>query len=127
MKSFFILFSVIALAICFIIDPTPTVAEDTTDKTVDRYLHDTLLDNDKNKNDRNKIQGAEHFCPKCDSHSLTFERLNTLEGKHIQIVSCKTCGFEWREAWTLPNWFWLKSLPYLPHNHWTAQKWNEKQ
>jgi hypothetical protein len=34
MKSLFILFLVIALAICFTPDPTPTVPEDTIDRTV---------------------------------------------------------------------------------------------
>jgi uncharacterized lipoprotein YajG len=33
MKSLFILFLVIALAICFTPDPTPTVPEDTIDRT----------------------------------------------------------------------------------------------
>jgi hypothetical protein len=62
MKSLFILFLVIALAICFTADPTPTVPEDMTDRTVDRHLYNTFLDNDKNNNDKN--QSGEHFCPK---------------------------------------------------------------
>jgi hypothetical protein len=45
--------------------------------------------------------------PRCNSHSLTFERRNTSEGKQIQFVSCETCGSEWSETWILPNWFWL--------------------
>ena len=45
--------------------------------------------------------------PRCNSHSLTFERHSTSEGKQIQFVSCETCGSEWRETWILPNSFWL--------------------
>ena len=42
MKLFLVTFLVIALAICFTTDPTPTVAEDTTDKTSESYLYDIL-------------------------------------------------------------------------------------
>jgi hypothetical protein len=121
MRSFFILFLVIALAICFTTDPTPTVPDDMTDRTGDGYLYDIFLDSNNIKN-----EVVEHFCPRCDSHSLTFEGLNTAEGKQIQLISCRVCGFEGQETWTLPNWFWLKLSSYLPHNHWTSKMWNEK-
>jgi hypothetical protein len=57
---------------------------------------------------------------RCNSHRLTLEGHSTSEGKQIQFISCKTCGFEGRETWILPNWYWLKSL--LPDNHWTSQR-----
>jgi DNA-directed RNA polymerase subunit M/transcription elongation factor TFIIS len=106
-----VLFSV--FAICFISDPTPTIAEDTTDKTIERYLYlynTTLTDsNNSDKNDQKKDSDINHSCPKCKSHDLTFEGLNTYEGKQIQLIDCTVCGYEWQETWTLPNWYWLKS------------------
>ena len=97
-----------------------------TDKTIERYLYNTLLtdnnnsNNNNDKNDQRKNVDVKHFCPRCHSHSLTFERLNTSEGKVIQLINCKSCSFEWQEIWTLPNWFLLKSS--LPYNHWTAER-----
>jgi hypothetical protein len=35
MKTIFVIVFVIILAICFVIDPTPTVVEDMTDKTIE--------------------------------------------------------------------------------------------
>ena len=107
-------------------DPTPTIAEDTTDKTIERYLYlynNAITDNTSNdKNDQNKNSDVKHFCARCKSDSLTFEGLSISEGKQIQIINCKACGYEWHETWTLPNWFWLKSRS--PDNHWTSDKWN---
>ena len=115
---------VIVLAICFTIDPTPTVVEDMTDKTVERYLYNTpSTDNNSNNNDKNdqkKNIDVNHSCPRCKSHSLTFEGLSTSEGKVVQLINCKSCSFEWQETWTLPNWFWLKSSS--PDNHWTSKR-----
>jgi predicted Zn-ribbon and HTH transcriptional regulator len=114
-----ILFSV--MAVCFTLDPTPTIAEDTTDKTIERYLlNGTLTDN--NNGDQKKNVDVKHFCPKCKSQSLSFEGLNTYEGRQIQLINCKTCGYEWQETWMLPNWFWLKSSS--PDSHWTTERWN---
>jgi DNA-directed RNA polymerase subunit M/transcription elongation factor TFIIS len=118
-----VLILVAVLAVCFTTDPTPTVAEDTTDKTLERYLYSTpFTDNDNKNNDKNDSNNVKHFCPKCKSHSLTFEGLSTSEGNQIQLINCKACGFEWQETWTLPNWFWLKSSS--PANHWTSERWN---
>jgi DNA-directed RNA polymerase subunit M/transcription elongation factor TFIIS len=121
-----VLFSV--FAICFTLDPTPTIAEDTTDKTTERYLYlyNTALtdSNNSDKNDQKKNSDVKHFCPKCKSHDLTFEGLNTYEGKRIQLIECAACGYDWQEAWTLPNWFWLKSTS--PNNHWTSERWNSE-
>jgi DNA-directed RNA polymerase subunit M/transcription elongation factor TFIIS len=130
MQAPFVLVFVIVLAICFTIDPTPTVAEDMTDKTIERNLYYTLLtdnnnSNNNDKNDQNKnvdIVDVKHSCPRCNSHSLTFEGLSTSEGKVVQLINCKSCSFEWQETWTLPNWFWLKSSTYLPYNHWTSER-----
>lgn len=94
------------------------------DNTSKQNYRDIATSDDKfNKNKTNsKIQNDKHLCPECKSHSLTFESLSTYEGKQIQSINCKTCGFEWQEIWTLPNWFWLKSSS--PDNHWTSDRWN---
>ena len=64
-----ILFSV--LAICFILDPTPTIVEDTTDKTTERYpyLYNTVqADNNTNsdKNDQRENLDIGHFALRVD-------------------------------------------------------------
>jgi DNA-directed RNA polymerase subunit M/transcription elongation factor TFIIS len=111
------------MAICFTLDPTPTVAEDTTDKTYYSLFKSALTDNNNSdKGDQKKNSDVKHFCPKCKSHNLSFESLNTHEGKQIQLINCKTCDYKWQETWTLPNWFWLKSSS--PDNHWTSERWN---
>ena len=110
-------------AICFTLDPTPTIAEDTTDKTIERYLHlynPALADNTSSK----EKSDVKHFCAKCKSDSLTFEGVSISKGKQIQLINCKVCGYEWQETWTLPNWIWLKSIS--PDNHWTSDRWNLK-
>jgi hypothetical protein len=53
MKSSFVLSLVIALAICFTTDPTPTVLEDTTDKTMERYLYNIQSTDNNNNDDKN--------------------------------------------------------------------------
>ena len=87
MRTIFVLVFVIILAICFVIDPTPTVAEDMSDKTIERYLCNTIsLDNNNNDNYNNnqkKNTDANHYCPKCNSHSLSFEGLDSSEGKRF--------------------------------------------
>ena len=124
MQISFVFIFVIVLAICFTIDPTPTVVEDMTDKIVERYLYNTpSTDNNSNNNDKNdqkKNIDVNHSCPRCKSHSLTFEGLSTSEGKVVQLINCKSCSFEWQETWTLPNWFWLKSSSQ--DNHWTSKR-----
>ena len=83
------------------------------------------LDNNSNENYKNaqkKNVDVNHFCPKCNSHSLFFEGLDTSEGKRIQVKDCNDCNFEWQELWSLPNWFWLKSS--APYIHWTSERWN---
>ena len=112
------------LAICFTSDPTPTIAEDTTDKIIERYLFNSALTDNNNGDNGNQKKNADvkHYCPKCNSDSLSFEGLNTFEGKQIQLINCKVCDYEWQETWTLPNWFWLKSSS--PDNHWTSERWN---
>ena len=126
MRTSFVFILVIILAICFTIDPTPTIAEDMTDKIVERYLYNTLSTDNSNgninddKKDQNKNVDVKHSCPRCSSHSLTFEGLSTSKGKVVQLINCKSCSFEWQETWTLPNWFWLKSSS--PDNHWTSDR-----
>jgi DNA-directed RNA polymerase subunit M/transcription elongation factor TFIIS len=128
MKAYLALTLFIILVICFVTDPTPTVAEDTTDRSVERYQYAHITyNNSNNVNDKDvqkRISGdVNHSCPKCNSHSLSFEGLNILEGKQIQLINCSTCSFEWLEMWVLPNWLWLKSSS--PHDHWTSVIWNE--
>src|SRR5215204_5097177 len=104
---------VMIFAICFAIDPTPTVIEDMTDKTIESYLYNTAsLDNNNNDNNKNvqkKYADVNHSCPKCKSHSLSFEGLDISKGKGIQMIDCNDCNFEKEEMWSLQNWFWLKS------------------
>lgn len=94
------------------------------DNTAKQNNRDVATSDDKfNRNKTNsKIQNDKHLCPECKSHSLRFKTLSINEGKQIQLIICKTCGFEWEEIWTLPNWFWLKSSS--PDNHWTSERWN---
>jgi DNA-directed RNA polymerase subunit M/transcription elongation factor TFIIS len=126
MQAWLIMTQFSVLAICFTLDPTPTVAEDITDKTTERYLflnYAASTDNNINdKNDQKKHYDVIHSCHKCNSHSLTFESISTLEGKQIQLINCKACYYEWQETWILPNWFWIKTS--LPDNHWTSERWN---
>jgi|SRR5215207_224189 len=125
MRTLFVLFLVIILVICFTTDPTPTVVQDMTETTKERYLYytsstDNSNSNNNDKNDQKKNIDVNHFCSKCNSHSLSFEGLDTATGRQIQLINCNDCGFEWQETWTLPNWFWLKSS--LPYNHWTSEE-----
>jgi Zn ribbon nucleic-acid-binding protein len=111
-------FSIVLLVlILFSLDPETSLVADNTSKQNNR---DIATSDDKfNKNKTNsRIQNDGHLCPECKSHSLTFESLSTYEGKQVQLINCKSCGFEWQEIWTLPNWFWLKSSS--PDNHWTS-------
>jgi ssDNA-binding Zn-finger/Zn-ribbon topoisomerase 1 len=127
METTFVLIFVIISAICFVVDPTPTVIEDMSDKIVERLLYGTVsLDNRNDDNDYKSVQkkyvDSNHYCPKCNSHSLSFQGLDTAEGKRIQLIDCNDCGFELQEMWLLPNWFWLKSSS--PDNYWTSERWN---
>jgi DNA-directed RNA polymerase subunit M/transcription elongation factor TFIIS len=127
MRTWLLLILVAVLAICFTLDPTPTIAEDTTDKIIDRQpcnLHFTHNNNNSDNSDQKKNVDLKHFCPNCKSSSLTFEGLSTYDGKQIQIINCEICGYEWQESWTLPNWFWLKSSS--PNCHWTSERWNQE-
>ena len=127
MRAWFVSILIAILAICFTLDPTPTIAEDTTDKIIDRQLCDLHFTDNNNNSDKRlqkKNVDLKHSCPNCKSSSLAFEGLSTYEGKLIQIIDCETCGYEWQESWRLPNWFWLKSS--LPDSHWTSERWNQE-
>jgi len=53
-KQPLVLVLIIVLGIFFTTDPTPTIAEDTTDKTSDRYLYEsTTTENSNNKIGKN--------------------------------------------------------------------------
>jgi DNA-directed RNA polymerase subunit M/transcription elongation factor TFIIS len=127
LQSWLVLILFFVFAICFTSDPTPTIAEDTTDKTGERYLNlynSALADNNNSDKNNQKNSDLKHFCPKCKSHSLTFEGLNTYKGEQIQLINCSACEYEWQETWILPNWFWIKSSS--PNNHWTSERWNKE-
>jgi hypothetical protein len=70
-QTWLVLILFFVFAICFISDPTPTIAEDTTDKTGERhhYLYNTTpTDNNKNdKNDQKKNSYVKHFIPNCST------------------------------------------------------------
>jgi DNA-directed RNA polymerase subunit M/transcription elongation factor TFIIS len=129
LRASFVLVLIIVLAIFFTTDPTPTVAEDTTDKANEKLLNNIQStdgsnnNNNNDKKDQKKNGDAEYLCPRCSSHSLTFEGLSTYEGNVIQLINCSDCSFEWQETWTLSNWLWLKSSS---DNHWTSERWNYK-
>ena len=77
MRTWLAILLFFVFAICFTLDPTPTIAEDTTDKTIERYLYlynNAITGNTSNdKNDQKKNSDAKHFCAKCKSDGLTFE------------------------------------------------------
>jgi hypothetical protein len=112
---------ILPVLILFSIDPDTTLVADNTQKL---YYRDIVVTDDKLNKDKSvkKIQYDKHLCPNCESRSLSFEGLDTYEGKRIQLINCKVCGYEWQETWTLPNWFWLKSSS--PDSHWTSERWN---
>ena len=124
MRTWLVLIVFAVMAVCFTLDPTPTIAEDTTDKIIERQLYNIpFTDNNNNdKNEQKENVDVIHSCPRCKSHSLSFEGLNTHKGEQIQLIDCKICGYEWQETWTLPNWFCLKSLS--ADSHWTSERWN---
>jgi hypothetical protein len=98
---------ILPVLILFSIDPDTSLLADNTQKINHRDI--VVTDDKLNKDKSNKkIQNDKHLCPNCESHSLSFESLNTYEGKRIQLINCKSCDYEWQESWTLPNWFWLK-------------------
>ena len=95
-----------------------------SDKTTERSLYSTASSDNSNdgnyKDDKKKNIDSNHYCPKCNSHSLSFLGLDTAEGKRIQLIDCNDCKFEWQETWSLPNWYWLKSSS--PDSYWTSER-----
>lgn len=75
MRTWLVLIVFSVMAVCFTLDPTPTIAEDTTDKTIERYLLNGALTNNNNGDKGNEKENldAKHFCPKCKSHSLAYD------------------------------------------------------
>jgi hypothetical protein len=67
MKTYLVLTLFVTLVICFITDPTPTVAEDTTDRSIERYQYAPLTYNNNNnvndKDEQKKVSGdVNHSC-----------------------------------------------------------------
>ncbi len=73
MKLLFISFLVIALAICFTTDPTPTVPKTQPIRQLINISIIFSFNNNNNKNDKDKNEGGKHLCTRCNLHSLTFE------------------------------------------------------
>src|ERR687896_585617 len=99
MRTWLLLILVAVLAICFTLDPTPTIADDITDKIIEgqlRNIHFTDNNYNNDTSDQKKDVDINHSCPKCRSYSLTFEGFSTFEGKQIQLIDCKVCGYEWQ-------------------------------
>ena len=113
---------ILAVLVIFSLDPDTSLVADNVFKINYRDTASVIDDKPRYKISNNKIQNDQHHCPRCESHYLAFESLNTYEGKQIQLINCKTCEYEWQESWILPNWFWLKSSSQ--DNHWTSERWN---
>lgn len=121
MDTAFQLLIVLPVLILFSIDPDTSLVADNTYRL---NYRDAAVNDDKfkDKSSNNSIHDGKHLCPNCESLYLSFESLNTYEGKQIQLINCRVCDYEWQEAWILPNWFWLKLSS--PDNHWTSERWN---
>ena len=53
MKAYLVLVLFVTLVICFVTDPTLTVAEDTTDRSIERYQYASITyNNSNNVNDK---------------------------------------------------------------------------
>jgi hypothetical protein len=117
---------VLPVLIVFSIDPDTSLVADNTFKQKFRDI--AVFDDKLNKyKGKNKIQNGEHLCPQCKSHFLTVQPIDDMDidkkgGQSIQSIKCRDCGSHWKETWTLPNWFWLKSSSL--DNHWTSERWN---
>jgi DNA-directed RNA polymerase subunit M/transcription elongation factor TFIIS len=112
---------ILPVLIVFAIDPNTSLVADTYYKQ--NYREIAASEDKFNKGKAsNQIQSERHLCPRCESHSLSFEGLNIDKGKQIQLINCKVCDYEWQEIWKLPNWHWLKSS--FPEDHWTSGRWN---
>jgi hypothetical protein len=119
---------VLTVLILFSIDPETSLL---ADKTYKQNYRDIVVSDDKLNKDKSKdiVQNGEHLCPQCKSHFLTVQPIDntgieTNGGQSVQSIKCRDCGSQWKEIWTLPNWFWLKSSS--PDNHWTFEKWNSE-
>jgi hypothetical protein len=118
--------TVLPVFIIFSIDPDTSLVADNSYKQNyrDIVVSDDKINKDKSKN---KIQNGQHLCPQCKSHFLTVQPIDTdvdtNAGQSVQSIKCRDCGSQWKEVWTLPNWFWLKSSsPY--NHHWSSEKWD---
>jgi hypothetical protein len=112
---------ILPVLILFSIDPYTSLVADNTYKI--NYRDSALIDDKfKGKSSNTGIHDVKHICPNCGSVYLSFQTLNTFEGKQIQLINCRICDYEWREVWVLPNWLWLKLSS--PDNHWTSERWN---
>ena len=61
MKAYFVLALFVTLVICFVTDPTPTVAEDTTDRSIERYQYTPITHN----NNSNNVNGTKEGRRRC--------------------------------------------------------------
>jgi hypothetical protein len=118
MLSFSFIFLIIIL---FSIDPNTSLV---ADKVYKLNYRDVIVTDDKvnkDKGSNNKAHNDKHLCLQCTSPYLTFQPIKVDkerggEGRGEQVVQsikCQDCGFQWKEIWTLHNWFWLKSSSWL--------------
>jgi hypothetical protein len=86
MKDYLVLTLFVTLVICFVTDPTPTVAEDTTDRSIERYQYVHITYNNSNnvndKDGQKRVDGD--VCHSCLnvirivylSKGLIYQRVN---------------------------------------------------
>src|SRR5215216_3849839 len=110
---------ILSVIILFSIDPDTSLVADKVYKLSyrDVVIYDDKANKDKDKGNNNKIHNDKHLCLQCKSPFLTFqpskidkkEKGGEGEEQLVQSIECQDCGFQWKEIWTLPGWFWLKS------------------
>jgi hypothetical protein len=114
---------ILLIIILFSIDPDTSLV---ADKVYKLNYRDVVVSDDKVNKDKgnNKVHNGKHLCLQCKSPYLTFQpiKINIKEwgGQSVQSIKCQDCGFQWKEIWTLPSWFWLKSPSWSAvYQHWT--------
>jgi hypothetical protein len=49
-------------------------------------------------NEEKKEENSRHFCHRCESKYLSFQACHIDEGKTLQLIRCRDCGFEGRDV-----------------------------
>ena|SRR5215207_9506443 len=116
---------VLLVVILFSVDPNTSLV---ADRIYELNHRDDVVSDDKGNKDKDKddnevhngehiqlqVHNGENICLQCKSHSLTLQpsEIDREEGQLVQSIECRDCGFQWKEIWTLPNWFWSKDDYY---------------